>query len=117
MPQRSTALLSALVDPIRPRGGWLKSARTGHALSLRAVAERLDVSPQAVHQFEKSEAAGTISLRQFENVARVMGFRVVYALLPEQAPATPPIDAPAATAAGSVEHSLHLDNQAAGRFD
>lgn len=60
----------------------LKAAREAAALSLQAVATRLDISPQAVHQFEKNEAAGTISLRQLANVARAMGFRFSYELTP-----------------------------------
>ena len=57
-----------------------------HALgfSLRSVALGLKVSPQAIHQLEKSEAAGTISLGQLEAVASSMGCRVAYALVPRQ---------------------------------
>jgi len=113
----------------QPRDGWLKSTRLRQGISLRMVAERLEVSPQAVHQFEKSEVAGTISLRQLENVARVMGCRVVYALRPretrrrdrasiavEPAPDTAGSTG-AATAPATVEHSMFLENQAAERFD
>lgn len=123
------------VNYSRPDGGWLKSIRLGQGLSLRAVAERLEVSPQAVHQFESSEVAGTISLRQLENVARAMGHRVVYALRPREtraknnsyAPET--AVAPVNTAAAkvdeivappsppTVEHSMFLENQAADRYD
>jgi hypothetical protein len=45
---------------------------------------RLNVSPQAIHQLEKSEAAGTISLGQLEVVAASMGCRLTYALVPRQ---------------------------------
>ncbi len=113
----------------RPESGWLKSTRLGLELGLREVAERLDVSPQAVHQFEKSEIAGTISLRQLEKVARAMGCRVVYAFVSAKAarPARVARIAPTARAAPaaepppaapqSVEHSMFLDNLAEGRFD
>jgi transcriptional regulator with XRE-family HTH domain len=53
-------------------------------LSLRSVAGGVKVSPQAIHQLEKSEAAGTISLGQLEAVAASMGCRVAYALVPRQ---------------------------------
>jgi len=119
----------------RPNGGWLKSIRVAQGLSLRVVAERLKVSPQAVHQFEGSEVAGTISLRQLENVARAMGHRVIYALQPRDALPTdnssPPeiVAAPIKAIASpadeivahrsphSVEHSMFLENQAADRYD
>jgi hypothetical protein len=44
----------------------------------------MNVSPQAVHQLEKSEAAGTISLKQLEAAATAMGCRVVYAVVPRK---------------------------------
>jgi transcriptional regulator with XRE-family HTH domain len=114
----------------RPEAGWLKSTRLGLELGLREVAERLDVSPQAVHQFEKSEVAGTISLRQLENIARAMGCRVVYAFVsakvarpvrvartaPSARP-TPAVEPPPAAPHLPVEHSKFLDNLAEGRFD
>ncbi|HVS52996.1 MAG TPA: helix-turn-helix domain-containing protein [Opitutaceae bacterium] len=63
-----------------PRRSWIKSTRETLGLSLQALADRLDVSPQAVHQLEGSEAAGTISLGQLEKLARAMGCRLTYSL-------------------------------------
>ena len=115
-----------LFDSLRPHGGWLRSVRQNLGLSLQAVADRLDVSPQAVHQFEKSEAAGTISLRQLGHVAAAMGGRVTYAVIgPDANAAAPtptktdpsPAPPPSPAAAHGVEHSMFLENQASGRFD
>ena len=117
---------SSPVESTRLGSDWLKATRLKLGLGLRQVAERLDVSPQAVHQFEKSETAGTISLRQLENVAHAMGCRVVYALVPAKAArptrvarATPaPLAVePAPVEPHSVERSLFLENLAADRFD
>lgn len=60
--------------------GLLRRQRESAGLSLQALADQLQVSPQAVHQFEKSEVAGTISLGQLDRVARAMGLRLAYAL-------------------------------------
>ena len=121
-----------LADPLRPHGGWLRSIRQTSGLSLQAVADRLDVSPQAVHQFEKSEAAGTISLRQLAIVAAAIGGHVTYSVtLPDKRtraasraksvaanpPPPPPAPAVLATTPPPIEHSMFLDNQASGRFD
>ncbi len=126
MPSSSSPQGSTGIEFTRTGSDRLKSIRLELGLGLREVAERLDVSPQAVHQFEKSETAGTISLRQLENVAHAMGRRVVYALVPARA-SRRPTAAPAApaTLAGDaapappppVEHSMFLENLAADRFD
>jgi transcriptional regulator with XRE-family HTH domain len=76
------------LSPSRPARGWLKYHRHRHGLSLQGVANRLEVSPQAVHQFEKSEVAGTISLRQLAAVARAVGCRLTYELVPLKAAKT-----------------------------
>jgi predicted DNA-binding mobile mystery protein A len=68
----------------RPPEGWLRAFRHALGLSLKSIAGRLKVSPQAIHQLEKSEAAGTISLVQLEAVAGAMGCRVAYAVVPRQ---------------------------------
>jgi predicted DNA-binding mobile mystery protein A len=82
----------------RPDGGWLRAIRHALGLSLRSVAGGLKVSPQAIHQLEKSEAAGTISLGQLEAVAAAMGCRVAYALIPRQGSLAELAGPPAASA-------------------
>lgn len=116
----------------RPGEGWLRALRDSQGLSLQAVADRLGVSPQAVHQFEKSEVAGTISLRQLANVAAAMGGRVTYEVLAPARAGTDPTGMKntahrnrsqpestheSAAARPVLERSLLLENQETGRFD
>jgi predicted DNA-binding mobile mystery protein A len=68
----------------RPPEGWLRAFRHALGFSLKSVAARLKVSPQAIHQLEKSEEARTISLGQLDAVAGAMGCRVAYAIVPRQ---------------------------------
>jgi predicted DNA-binding mobile mystery protein A len=68
----------------RPPEGWLRAFRHALGFSLKSVAGSLKVSPQAIHQLEKSEEAGTISLGQLEAVAGAMGCRLAYAVVPRQ---------------------------------
>jgi len=106
-------------------GSQLRRVRLDSGLGLRTVADQLKVSPQAIHQLEKSEAAGTISLKQLENVARVMGHRLVYTLEPEgpltsrqaqprEVPSTAPQPEPEAE---TIEPAKFLDNWMDGRID
>ena len=59
----------------RPQGGWLRAVRQATGLSLKSVAGQLNVSPQAVHQLEKSEAAATVSLKQLSAAAAAMAIQ------------------------------------------
>jgi transcriptional regulator with XRE-family HTH domain len=70
-----------VVTPDLATASWIKTTRQSLGLSLQAIASRLGVSPQAVHQFESSEAAGSISLRQLQKVAEAMGFQLIYSLV------------------------------------
>jgi len=107
---------SQLVQAVqRPAGGWLKAVREALGLSLKVVAGRLKLSPQAIHQLEKSEAGGTISLRQLEAVAGAMGCRVVYSLVPRQGSLADLANAGRDEALRSVQHSMSLEGQAVER--
>jgi transcriptional regulator with XRE-family HTH domain len=122
---------AASADPAISYGALLRAKREAQKLSLQALADRLHVTPQAVHQFEKSETAGTISLRQLDKVARALGCQLSYSLRPMAAtdadhskPRSPKPKPPVETlrpeppsSAPVVEHSLFLENQAADRFD
>jgi predicted DNA-binding mobile mystery protein A len=67
----------------RPSSGWLRTVREGLGLSMRQLATMIGgSSAQAVQKFEKNEARGALTLRNFERVAAAMGCRVVYVLVP-----------------------------------
>ena len=79
--------VATLAEPVRkldrPPLGWLRTVREAFGLSLRNLAGLIGgVSPQALHQFERNEAAGTLTLRNLERVAAAMGCRVVYVIVP-----------------------------------
>jgi predicted DNA-binding mobile mystery protein A len=98
----------------RPLAGWLKAVRQALGLSLKAVAGRLKLSPQAIHQLEKSEAAGTISLRQLEVLAGAMGCRLVYTLVPLQGTMADLAKNESDKASRAVSHTMLLEGQEDG---
>jgi len=85
----------------RPPEGWLRAFRHALGFSLKSIAGRLKVSPQAIHQLEKSEEAGTISLGQLEAVAGAMGCRLAYAVVPQKG-SLAELAGPAATGANQT---------------
>jgi predicted DNA-binding mobile mystery protein A len=69
--------------PPRPSGGWLASVREALGLSQRQVAENMQVSGQAIQQFEQAEADNRITLRALRRVAGAMGCELAYTLVPK----------------------------------
>ena len=95
----------------RPSAGWLRAIRQALGLSLKAVAVRLDQTPQAVKQAEESEAARTISLKRLEAVAEAMGCRLVYALVPKQGSLSALARTQETAAINSVQRTMALEGQ------
>ena len=96
----------------RPSAGWLRAIRQALGLSLTTVAIRLGQTPQAVKQAEKSEAAGTISLKRLEAAADAMGCRLVYAIVPRQGSLSTLARATENDALHSVQRTMALEGQA-----
>jgi hypothetical protein len=69
------------------------------------------VTPQAVHQLEKSEAAGTISLKQLEAVSGAMGCHVIYTLIPNQGTLAELAASAHERQLRAVRHSMALEGQ------
>jgi predicted DNA-binding mobile mystery protein A len=67
-----------------PRGGWLRAIREALGMSAAQLAKRLGIAQQAVAKLERNEAAGKITLASLERVARALGCRVTYAIVPEK---------------------------------
>lgn len=101
--------------PNRPAGGWLRSVRQAFGISYAALGKIAGKSSQSVYAFEKSEAAGTISLRQLDHMAAALGCRVVYALVPQGGSFEEIAASVQNWGLPSVEHSMALEGQAHSR--
>jgi predicted DNA-binding mobile mystery protein A len=101
-----------IVELERPSAGWLRAIRQALGLTLKAVADRLDQTPQSVKQAEESEAAGTISLKRLETAADAMGCRLVYAIVPRKGSLSTLAGATENDAIDSVQRTMALEGQA-----
>jgi predicted DNA-binding mobile mystery protein A len=72
----------ALPQGAAPRGGWIRAIREGLGMSATQLAARLGVIRQSVEAYERSEAAGKITLESLNKVAEAMNCRLIYALVP-----------------------------------
>src|SRR5689334_3463416 len=80
-----------LVEPFRqvarahtPRGGWVRAIREALGMSAHQLGTRVRVKRQTIENLERSEAHGKITLDSLNRVAKALGCRVVYALVPEK---------------------------------
>jgi len=66
-----------------PPEGWLCTARKALKMSGAQLARRLGVTRSQVSKSEKNEVAGIITVKTMQQMADAMGYRLVYALIPE----------------------------------
>jgi predicted DNA-binding mobile mystery protein A len=67
----------------RPPKGWARAIREALGMSAGQLARRVGVSRETIATLERSEARGTITLASLDKLARGLGSRVTYALVPE----------------------------------
>ena len=87
--QLKRAQIDTLLEPFRalpqaaaPRSGWIRAVREGLGMSATQLAAKLGVIRQSVEAYERSEAAGKITLESLNKVAEALECRLVYALVP-----------------------------------
>ncbi len=105
-------------DANPPRGGWLRALRNALGMTQAQLGARLNVSPQAVLEFENAEVKRRITLDSLDRAARAMGCRVVYALVPEKGSLEEVralrANEVAAAMLKSASHSMNLEAQGVG---
>ncbi len=68
---------------VPPRGGWVRAIREALGMTQAQLGARAGISRQSVQDFERAEADRRITLDSLDRLARAMGCRVAYALVPE----------------------------------
>lgn len=76
--------LRPVAGSIVPERGWLNAIRIALGMSLRQLAQRLDITPQSVKEIEDREAEGSITLRSLRQAANALDLELVYVLLPRE---------------------------------
>jgi len=105
----------------RPSKGWIHSIRQALGVSSGELARRLGTSRQLPLQLEKGEVKDRITLKSLRAVANALDCDLVYALVPRARNMQELIENRARAEAKErvlgVEHSMALENQAAGKID
>ncbi len=105
----------------RPSKGWIRGIRQALGISSGELARRLGTSRQLPLQLEKGEAEDRITLKSLRAVANALDCDLVYALVPRARSMQELIEnrarADAKDRVLGIEHSMALENQAAGKID
>lgn len=73
---------SSLVE--RPPRGWVKAIRDALGMTAAQLAARIGVTRPRVHEIEKSEINGAITLDSLERAAHALNCQLVYAFIPRK---------------------------------
>lgn len=68
--------------PYSPR--WLRRVRQVLGVKATEMARELEVNPSVIFRLEKSEEAKSISLKALDKMARAMGCKLVYGVVPQR---------------------------------
>ena len=118
---RSLAAYRAARATPRPLKGWIRALRQALGISSGELARRLGTSRQLPLQMEKAEAEDRITLKSLRSVANALDCDLVYALVPRAGTMRQLVENRARVHARkrvlSVEHTMALEDQAAGSID
>lgn len=81
---RKISSYRSLIEAEPPQEGWIKAIREALGITLDQVAKKLGVQKSTINFHERSEQKHTITLHTLEQIAGVLGCRLVYALIPER---------------------------------
>ena len=76
--------LSSIAKDTNVRTGWIAYMRQAMFMTLSNLAKASGQSPATVHQIEKREKAGKVTIETMRKMAAAMECEFVYALVPKQ---------------------------------
>jgi predicted DNA-binding mobile mystery protein A len=105
----------------RPERGWLRAIREAIGVSASELARDMGTTRSLPLLLEKSEAENTITLKSLKAAANALDCELVYALVPRAGSieelANQRFRTEARKYVADVEHSMALENQAAGHTE
>lgn len=108
------AVLSGEADSL-PNEGWIRAIRSALGMTLEQLAEKIGVSHATLHEYEKREAKGTITLASLRKTAEALNCDFVHAFVPRKGDFEDLRERQARLAAEKVvertSHSMALENQ------
>ena len=75
---------AAALGDLPVQSGWIERFRTALGMSITELADRVGVARPTISKLESREKDGGATLAQLDKVARAMGGRLVYAVVPAE---------------------------------
>ena len=69
-------------DLAMPSEGWLRTMRKALGMSGAQLARKMGVTRALISQAESNEVSGSVTIKTMQKMAKAMGCRFVYAVLP-----------------------------------
>jgi predicted DNA-binding mobile mystery protein A len=76
--------LRPLISLERPPKGWLRAIREALGMTRKQLGRRMNITPQAVEEFEKHEDSYKVSLNTLQQAAKALNCKIFYVLIPEK---------------------------------
>lgn len=105
---------NAATLPPPPAGGWVAAISSALGMTTRQLATRIGVRQPSVVALEKSEVAGTVSLKTLRRAAEALDCDLVYALVPRRTleeTLRRRAESVAQAHVAAVSHSMDLEGQ------
>jgi predicted DNA-binding mobile mystery protein A len=66
------------LEPLTPTKGWVYATRTVLGMSLEQLGKKMGITAQSVKEIEQRELAGTISLKNLNDLAKAFNLKLTY---------------------------------------
>lgn len=80
---KKLAAFQQIADAPTPSNGWINAIRTGLNMSFKQLAQKMNISAQAVKGIEDREKTGGITLNTLRDTATALNMRFVYGFVPQ----------------------------------
>lgn len=70
----------------KPLGGWIATFQEAIGMNTPTLAKRLGITRNSAYSSIQNECSGSISINQLDKVAKAMGGKLVYAIVPLEGP-------------------------------
>lgn len=104
---------------IIPDNGWINTIRTTLNMTLEQLGKKLNMTKQGVKRIEKSEAAGTITIKSLNEVGNALEMKFIYGFIPIDGSVDSLLDRKSRILAEKIifrtNHNMMLEDQAIGK--